>query len=647
MKTVILFLIITLSFKISTAQTTAIPDPNFEQALIDVGIDSGPIDGVVLTANVSLVSGLAIDNKNISDLTGIEDFSSITFILCRNNQLTSLNFSQNLLLKSIYAGFNSITTVNLTQNDSLELLNLNDNLINSIDVTQNYKLKELLLHNNININNIDVTQNLLLEILTIGNNNLSSIDVTQNSLLNNFWCSANQLTSIDVSQNPILIGLYCDANQITSVDVSQNLLLTDFHCQSNQIANIDVSMLDSLEDFNCGFNQLTNIDISNNLKLERFDCSLNLLTNIDVSVNTALTYLRCDQNQLTELNISANPNINVLYAQTNNLSCLNISNGNNQNFTTFVGIFNFGLNCIEVDDTAWSNANWSSNVDAGVSFSTNCSNNCSVTPCNTTANFNVLDNGLGNFTFTNTSAGNFSQTHWAFGDGTSSTTINNNHTFSANGTYVVVLTINDSTNSNLCFDYFLDTIIVTGVPSPAQCAAGFVMYPDTTTGDITVVNSSTGTSLTYLWDFGDGSTSTLQTPSHTYTTSGPFYLCLTVDDGVGCNNMYCDSIGSNGVVFKQAGFTINVIAPPLITGLTEEDTNSNFYLFPNPTSTQLTIEYGSRMINEITILDITGKTFRTIKKNINTIDVSDLSNGIYFVQINTVDGVTIRKWVKK
>ena len=122
----------------------------------------------------------------------------------------------------------------------------------------------------------------------------------------------------------------------------------------------------------------------------------------------------------------------------------------------------------------------------------------------------------------------FNQTHWAFGDGTTSTQANPNHTFNANGTYAVVLTINDST-TNSCVDYYMETIVVTGVPNPAQCVAGFTMYPDAS--DVTLINSSTGSNLSYLWDFGDGATSTQQFPSHTYATSGNYYLCLTVDDG--------------------------------------------------------------------------------------------------------------------
>ena len=61
----------------SVAQNTAIPDANFEQALIDLNIDSGAIDGQVPTTAINTLTSLNVSNKNISDLTGIEDFTSL------------------------------------------------------------------------------------------------------------------------------------------------------------------------------------------------------------------------------------------------------------------------------------------------------------------------------------------------------------------------------------------------------------------------------------------------------------------------------------------------------------------------------------------------------------------------------------------
>ena len=81
-----LLLLLFLGFTLfGFSQTTAIPDPNFEQALIDLGYDTAPIDGMVLTANISSITNLYVDTKNIADLTGIEDFIALTTLSCSSN----------------------------------------------------------------------------------------------------------------------------------------------------------------------------------------------------------------------------------------------------------------------------------------------------------------------------------------------------------------------------------------------------------------------------------------------------------------------------------------------------------------------------------------------------------------------------------
>ncbi len=66
-------------------QNTYVPDDNFEQALIDLNYDD-TLDDYVLTANISGVTNLDVNNKEISDLTGIEAFTALTDLHCHSNQ---------------------------------------------------------------------------------------------------------------------------------------------------------------------------------------------------------------------------------------------------------------------------------------------------------------------------------------------------------------------------------------------------------------------------------------------------------------------------------------------------------------------------------------------------------------------------------
>ena len=170
---ILLFLGFTL---VGFSQITQIPDPNFEQALIDLGYDTAPINGSIPTANISSVTDLNVINKNIADLTGIEDFITLTFLYCGGNQLTSLDVSNNTALTFLYCGGNQLTSIDVSNNTALTFLNCDDN-------------------------------------------QLTSLDLSNNTALTVLGCSFNQLTSLEVSNNTALYQLFCDDNQLTSLDL--------------------------------------------------------------------------------------------------------------------------------------------------------------------------------------------------------------------------------------------------------------------------------------------------------------------------------------------------------------------------------------------------------------------------------------------
>ncbi|NQX96480.1 MAG: PKD domain-containing protein [Flavobacteriales bacterium] len=304
--------------------------------------------------------------------------------------------------------------------------------------------------------------------------------------------------------------------------------------------------------------------------------------------------------------------------------------------------------CLTINDT----------IFGGTCISTHCDSVIVTgvgTPCNITAGFTSVDNGGGNYTFTSTSTGAVTNDIWNFGDGTSASGYSANHTFTANGTYVVSLMSSDSLAFFACYDYATVTIVVTGVTNPVPCQAGFVIYPDSLNG-IIVVNSSTGTNLSYFWDFGDGNTSTQQYPNYTYNTVGPFLLCLTVTDSLSggtCSSTYCDSIGSNGIVFKS-GFTINV-QPPVVTGIENEiESVSELKVYPNPVKNNLTLEFTliESSSVEVILTDLLGNKVAIVAaENMNlgsnkvNYNVSDISNGIYLLNIKTDNSLQVKKIV--
>jgi len=117
------------------AQTTAIPDIYFEQALINLGIDSdGVINGQVLTSDIDTVITLNLFELGIEDLTGLEDFTALEYLDVSGSFLTVLDVSNNIQLKELYCSSSipnfsmSFPSLDLSNNINLEVL-YGDNLI--------------------------------------------------------------------------------------------------------------------------------------------------------------------------------------------------------------------------------------------------------------------------------------------------------------------------------------------------------------------------------------------------------------------------------------------------------------------------------------------------------------------------------------
>ena len=133
----------------------------------------------------------------------------------------------------------------------------------------------------------------------------------------------------------------------------------------------------------CSFLNIADlIGIEEFLSLAGLNCRGNQIPIIDVSNNTSLTFFDCSYNQLTDIDISSNPNIDTFICNSNfQLISLDIRNSNNIYMTYVIMSQNPNLSCINVDDTTWSNFNWTvsnGNIDPQHYFSENCSGTTSI-----------------------------------------------------------------------------------------------------------------------------------------------------------------------------------------------------------------------------------------------------------------------------
>lgn len=177
--------------------------------------------------------------------------------------------------------------------------------------------------------------------------------------------------------------------------------------------------------------------------------------------------------------------------------------------------------------------------------------------------------------FTDTSTdpdGSIVQWEWDFGDGTISILQNPTHSYPANGTYVVTLTVWDEHDAN-------DTATVIIVIDNFAPEVGFSFLPDEPkiSETITFVDESSdpdGSVVAWQWDFGDGTTSTDQNPTHSYSGDGTYIVRLTVwDDNGGFNTT------TRTITIKNqkptAGFTYTPEDPEVGNLVTFKDESSD------------------------------------------------------------------------
>ena len=171
------------------------PDPAFEAALRGFIAKS---QGNILASDVAEITELDVYGLHIADLTGIKYFVELEVLNCGENQLTSLDVSQNNVLKELWCWDNQLTM----------------------------------------------------------------LDVSQNIAMIKLYCGVNQLTLLDVSHNTALEELNCDDNQLITLNVSQNLALKYLSCDYNQLTKLDVSLDTALEFLLCEENPLTELIIN-------------------------------------------------------------------------------------------------------------------------------------------------------------------------------------------------------------------------------------------------------------------------------------------------------------------------------------------------------------------------------------------------
>jgi PKD repeat protein len=215
--------------------------------------------------------------------------------------------------------------------------------------------------------------------------------------------------------------------------------------------------------------------------------------------------------------------------------------------------------------------------------------------------------------------------------------------------------------------------------NPDTCQAGFWVMQAYTNGDslnnpngggvepipfeLWIWNLSSGGTGNYqfVWDFGDGNSSTEAFPTHIYATSGPYTICLTITDDAGCTSTYCEDVevDQDGILGMGTGFevrsalTIRVIQQ-LPTDINEVAALEATKLWPNPVVEQFNLTLNSSRSGNLTltIVDLNGREVRTSSASVVAgnnqlpMDVSGMEPGMYVLRLSNGTNSAAMRFVK-
>ena len=155
---------------------------------------------------------------------------------------------------------------------------------------------------------------------------------------------------------------------------------------------------------------------------------------------------------------------------------------------------------------------------------------------------------------------------------------------------------------------------------------------------VTFEDASSGGPDAWHWNFGDGNTSVEQNPNHTYNNTGVYTVSLAI-----CNGEICDTIVKTNYI------------EVLPNGMVEIGVEMSAKLYPNPNDGNFTLEINDRNSHQLEVhiyntlgAEIYSESFVSNGKTLKHLKLNDLSNGVYFIHLNTKDKVVYRsKFIKQ
>lgn len=192
-----------------------IPDANLKTALTNNSSINTNFDGEIQCSEASAYTGyIGLNDPSITDLTGLEAFTSAYGLDISLTGATSFDITANTSLTYFNCGFLALsgTLTFDAANAALEELFVNGNQLSGLDVSALPNLQHLNCASNNNLTSLNVSANPELRILAADYNNLSALNLSNNLQLTDLSCASNAIVALDVSGNPDLVTINVQGN---------------------------------------------------------------------------------------------------------------------------------------------------------------------------------------------------------------------------------------------------------------------------------------------------------------------------------------------------------------------------------------------------------------------------------------------------
>lgn len=256
------------------------------EALSKVDIDNNNVSSLLLPKH-AYVNEVDCENNQLEDIdiTGLSGLISINIY---GNKIKTLDLAGLEALEYLYAGENEITEVsNLADCKVIETLNLSGNRLDAIDISVAPSITGLYLYNN-NISTLDISNNPNISWMNVNDNHIGALDLSKLTNLRLLYANNNELEELNLDNSPYCSQLQVANNHLNSLDVTKQTSMYWLKLDGNNISQLDVTNCAYLSLLECGNNNISSLDISNNTYLRRLAAENNLLTSLDIAPNTSL-----------------------------------------------------------------------------------------------------------------------------------------------------------------------------------------------------------------------------------------------------------------------------------------------------------------------------------------------------------------------